>query len=172
MTPELNKKFNAIEDIRHRINFHFASWSDEQFNRKPAAGGWSQAQVISHLVQSESLSVKYVKKKLSYPDTLKKGPLAAWFRYSLLKIALRLPIRYKAPGMVSGSDEILSKNDLLKQWEDVRKEMAGLLDNFPEELLGTNVFKHLVAGRLKITQMLDFIFEHLTHHERQIFRDQ
>lgn len=168
MTSGLHKKFNAIEDTRLRISFHVSSWEDEQFNLKPSGDKWSPGQVIFHLVQVEQFSVSYVKKKLSYPGTLKKTGAGTSFRFFLLKFFLNLPVKYKAPAPVSIVPEILSREELLKQWEDTRKEMGKLLDNFPAELLDKNIFKHLVAGRLTISQMLDFINDHINHHLPQI----
>lgn len=168
MTPDLHKKFSTLEDARLRINFHISSWEDEQFNFKPAEGKWSPGQVIFHLVQVEQFSVSYVKKKLSRPETLKKTGIGASIRFFLLKFFLSLPVKYKAPAPVSTVPDNLNKEQLMMQWEDTRKEMASLLDSFPEELLEKNIFKHLVAGRLTIAQMLDFIHDHIDHHLPQI----
>lgn len=170
MTPGLHKKFNAIEDTRLRLNLHVSSWEDYRFNLKPAADKWSPGQVIFHLVQVEQFSVSYVKKKLSYPGTLKKTGAGSAFRFFLLKFFLNLPVKYKAPARVAEVPEVLYKDELLKQWEETRKEMAKLLDSFPEELLDKNIFRHLVAGRLSISQMLDFINDHINHHLPQIIK--
>lgn len=170
MISELHKKFNAIEDARHRINFHVSSWTEEEFNLKPAELKWSPAQVIFHLIQIEQFCLSYVKKKLGSPEKLKNTGIGASLRLYFLKFFLRIPLKYKAPALVASVPEMLNKQELLKQWEDVRKELAKLLDNFPGELLEKNIFKHLVVGRLTISQMLEFINDHHKHHLPQIIR--
>ncbi len=168
MKPAFSSKFNSLEEIRHRINFLVSGWDEIQFNQSPKQGKWSPAQVIFHLIQVEEFSVNYVNKKIKFPETLKTGGTSAFFRFYLLKFFLLLPLKYKAPAPVSAVPDKLSKNELLMKWENVRKELAKLLDNFPEDLLEKNIFKHLVAGRLNVYQMLDFIKDHLNHHLPQI----
>lgn len=169
MSPELYNKFKELEDVRRHIKFHVSSWDEERFNRKPAKGKWSAGQVIFHLMQVEQFSINYVNKKLSYPEKLKNTGLVASFRFYLLKFFLRLPVKYKAPSRVATVPDNLSKEELLKQWDDVRKEMTKFLNSFPEELHNKNIFKHLVAGRLNVSQMLEFIHDHINHHLPQIY---
>ncbi len=168
MTPELLQKFNLLEEIRHRINFQVAQMNDAQFNHQIREGKWSAGQIIFHLVQVETFSINYVNKKLMYREDLKNTGLGASFRFFLLKFFLFLPVKYKAPSTVASVPDKISKDDLLLQWENIRKELAKLLDDFPPELMEKNIFKHLRAGRLNISQMMDFIHDHLNHHQPQI----
>lgn len=170
MTPEHHEKFSSLENIRLRILYHVTPWDDMQFNAKPSDGKWSVGQVIFHLVQVEQFSVSYVNKKIKYPEALKTTGFGTSLRYSLLKFFLHLPVKYKAPVQVAKVPENLNKEELLKQWEDTRKEMALLLDRLPVEMHDKNIFKHLIAGRMNIAQMLDFIHHHINHHLPQIIK--
>ncbi len=148
----------------------FDDVSEEEANQPAEEGKWSAIQVVSHLVIAESLTIEYVEKKIKSSDSIPMSTVGAVFRLKLLKIALRSPIRWKAPsrtGEVPAGAEPKSK---ITEWGERRAEWETLLESFPEHLLPRAVFRHPRAGMLNSYQTLDFMVAHVEHHVRQVDR--
>ena len=63
MHASLEKVFNEIESQRESVLASFQSMTVEQLNKVPHPGSWSAAEVLSHVLAAERLSVAYMKKK-------------------------------------------------------------------------------------------------------------
>ncbi|GIV38282.1 MAG: PadR family transcriptional regulator [Thermonema sp.] len=158
MNTELNALLSRIE-----------AYNEQELHFKPAADAWSIAQVLHHLFIGEAGTMHYIRKKLSY------GPppaLTRWHRLRgrLLKLMLSLPLKFKAPAVVSQVPERPDVPAIIEQWRATRKEMEDFIRNMPAEYEHKALFKHPVAGRMGIEGILDFWEEHLRHHIRQIDR--
>lgn len=172
MHPSLSKRLQAvnqlIEDLYTRLKTH----SHEQLNRKPGPGQWSVLQIMHHLIQAETLSERYVRKKLSFNPELKPAGLANAFRLFLVRINFVLPFKYKAPPGVG--DDVLpdtsTLEDTIQQWRKQRQSLSELLENLPEGYHAKALYKHPLAGKLSLVQMLDFFELHIQRHLGQIER--
>ena len=146
--------------------------SDESLNAAPGPGQWSAVQVMHHLIVSEELALSYLHKKLSYTPKLEKAGFRTWLRKAMLKFYLALPIKFKAPKVVSG--EVLPEFATLAateaRWEAVRADLSAFLTKAPAEYFDKELFKHPFAGKLTLGGMLEFFLSHFRRHREQIIR--
>jgi hypothetical protein len=137
---------------------------------KPQSQQWSVLEICYHLIKSEDLSLIYLKKKLHYGTNIPSSGLIASLRSIYLNWALRLPFNYKAPSRVSEFPENLNWVELSNQWLKIRNEMKVLLLDLPDRFENSLVYKHPLAGRLTIDQMLNFFKVHIQRHQNQIVK--
>jgi len=153
---------DLLEDISNQ--------PDSVLNQAPERGGWSVLQVVYHIVLVEEASLAYIKRKLSFGDDIPKAGFKAWFRAFYLRLIFLLPIKIKAPDIVNVENmpgEIRFW-EVLKKWKDVRKETEEFLDNMPDHLLKTELFKHTLVGKMSIRNMLIFFQLHFNRHQKQL----
>lgn len=130
---------------------------------------WSIAQTVYHVNESFEKTILYIHKKMQYPETIEKTNMYTSIKSFLLNSVLRSNYKMKAPeGVITSIPKELPfeqlHNDSLKNISMLKS----LLENFPEELMHKNVFRHPVAGRITMYQTLQFLDEHLLHHARQV----
>lgn len=143
---------------------------DVVLNKKLAEGKWSVLQVMHHLIIAERGSVAYVKKKMSFNPEYTKAGLMTGFRHLGLKFYMGAPVKFKAPEVV-GDSKLPDEStfwETVKLYNTTREELKELLENFPPELLNKEVYKHAMAGRQTIKQMLVFFDRHFVRHRKQI----
>jgi len=142
--------------------------SHEQLTAHPE-GKWSIAQILSHLISSEQLSVRYLNKKIQgIKDASETG-----FKENLIMmifvISQRLPLKFKAPKILAENTiKYETSEQITEAWENVRKELKQILTRFNDDQLKRKVYKHPIAGMLNIKQTLRFFREHINHHTPQI----
>jgi uncharacterized damage-inducible protein DinB len=162
---QLNTELDALLD-------QLAQYSHEQINQQPAPDSWSATQVMHHLLLSETLSMKYCQKKLSFEPTLRKAGLMARLRAYMVRYYLLSPFKFKAPPMLA-TPALPAKSDLVtiaNQYRSQRAAFAHFLEQLPEKYLDKEVYKHPFGGRLSISGMMDFFAAHFQHHRRQALR--
>jgi len=170
MDSKLESKFKNFENSRLKLLTELEKRGDKELNYHPGKDKWSVIQVMHHLIIIEQLSIGYINKKLTYKTNIKKSGFSAAIKVFVLKLLLRMPFRFKAPKIVSEVPNSGDFNQVKDQWDQTRKELRKLLDNLPEEFLNKNIFKHALAGKMNIYQMLSFMDEHFKHHVKQIDR--
>jgi hypothetical protein len=169
MHPKLKLAFSQAEESRKMLLESLSSVPEEKFTQ-PVHGKWSPSQIISHLILSEWLSLQYMKKKsLGIKHTHNTG-LFDDLKFALLKLSQRLPLKYKAPKVLSaeGSPATLPLSKLEQQWNILRDDLAAFLEPFDENTIRKKIYKHPVAGRLNVVQAVEFIQAHFLHHLPQI----
>lgn len=170
MDSKLESKFNKLESSRLQLLAELEKRDDKELNFHPGKDKWSVIQVMHHLIIIEQLSIGYINKKLTYRTNIKKSGLGAAIRFFVLKSVLQTPFLFKAPKIVSEVPDNAGFKETKNQWDQVRKDMKELFDNLPEEFLNKNIFKHALAGKMNIYQMLSFMEEHFKHHVKQVDR--
>jgi uncharacterized damage-inducible protein DinB len=168
LNTSLLKKFDKLEIQRANLLKLISSLSSEQLHAHPE-GKWSIAQILSHLIASEQLSVRYLNKKILGINESPSTGLKEELVMIMLAISQRFPFRFKAPKVLVENTTAHQSMDQLKEaWEKTRKEMHELLSRFNEDQLKRKVYKHPIAGMLNIQQAVQFFHEHITHHTPQI----
>lgn len=165
----LIKRFDKLERAREEA----ASWIDSHkdlFREKPDAQTWSLGQVVDHVTIAEAGALQYVNYKLTEVEKLRAAGFGARVRSTILAAALRSPMRFKAPEVAATPSNELEWPEANERWKDLRNRWRSLLETFPEELAGTAIYRHPVAGRMTIEHALSFMQEHLAHHRRQLER--
>jgi len=169
MHPSLIPRWQKAETLKEDYLRLFSGYSATQLSYHPGEKEWNMLGVAHHLIKAEKGTVKYIKHKLSQQKSLNPG-WDHFFKIWGLKIALWLPVKYKAPAGEIFPDDNLSLAMISEEWTGVRAEMKELLENFPKEFLEKKMFKHPLAGPMDIGQALLFWKYHLTHHLQQINR--
>ena len=147
---------------------HLGSLSNDLTSYKAGPDKWSVVEVVEHLVMVE----RDLLKQLST-----NGPA------STLDLKLRTPEKHQTVIKVMERDipvdvpnesvephGRLPLDELLKQWDDIRKKLQGLLAELNAENKDDPVYRHPYGGPLDIAETLHFIDVHFDNHMRHIDR--
>lgn len=172
MQPALSTLIDRIESQRTHILNAFRSMSSEQLNQSPAPGKWSAAEILSHIITAERMSVIYMQKKLLGIEQAATSGLWEEIKIFVLKVSQRLPgLRFRAPQRVVENTIPLRDHAAISgEWEKVRKDLRKLVEQLPENASRRMIYKHPVAGYLNIRHALIFFHEHIYHHAPQLKR--
>jgi hypothetical protein len=163
--------FNTIQHEKDALLKNVSNFPPEKLNYSARPGKWSVAQILTHLVTSEKLTVGYMKKKVQAADQLKNSGLSESLRLWVLILSQRVPLKYKAPKVIlANTPEAPSLEELIRQWDDVRTQLAEFLGSIDSKDVRKVIFKHPLAGRFDARQALIFMREHIRHHKPQIDR--
>lgn len=170
MNPHFQNSLDKLEHQRQQVVAWIKNLSEDVYTGAPA-GKWSIAQIVTHLLTSERLSVGYMKKKSLGIETLKNSGIKQVMVSGLLKISQRIPFRYKAPDViVSNTPEALPVEEIIRRWDKSRTDLKEFLEGIPPKHSRKLIFKHPVGGMLNADQALKFMYEHVNHHLPQIKR--
>jgi hypothetical protein len=171
MHADLQRLFEQIENQRNQVLSQVMKLTPAQYTLSKN-GKWSLAQILTHLITSEKLSLGYMKKKSLGIDSLENSGLLEELRYSILKASQYISfLKYKAPKLVvERTPPALSITDVKKEWDALRAEMKKFLDELGEKNVRKKIYKHPVAGRLNAIQAIGFFGDHFNHHLPQIKR--
>lgn len=135
---------------------------EENFFKPSDSGGWSCAEVISHLIAVEkgvnyNLMGEWKESKL---PPMSKAPL-------IEKIMADPDSKYKSPDALLPNVEGHSKADLLAKWLECRAVTSNVLDNFDLWPVITSM-THPAYGHLTRGEWIFFLIKHAERHARQI----
>ena len=168
MNPRLKQLFDRLETQRAQLQHLVKDLSDVELNEHPAEK-WSIAQVISHLIASEQLSVGYLNKKMLGIQTAEKSGLKEDLKMLLLIFSQRLPFKFKAPRTIVENTPVYGNVDqLISAWDKTRVDLKEVLQKFEDDQINLKIFKHPRAGMLNIQQAIRFFREHIIHHTPQV----
>ena len=170
MIVGIERRLERLEGDWQRLLESVAGIDEMRLNRPPAEAKWSIAQIVSHLLQSEDLALRYLNKKSLAGAEMEKGRLASWWRLIALVVALRSPLRVRAPEVVATVPEHRRLDDLLEERKGPREGWHAFVTGYPDELLDRACYRHPYAGRLSLDQCLITLQEHLGHHAKQVAR--
>lgn len=172
MNHRLHVRLEQLEQATNRLLQSVEALGDKA-HQSPAAGQWSAAQVVHHLLVSETGIGDYIDKKVEQAEGLEKAGLVHTAKSLLLRALLRLPfLKFKAPSRLKAltPTEVPPLPELREQWASVRRRLEQTLNEYPSKLLNRAIFKHPRSGMLTIYQTLDFMVDHVLHHQRQVER--
>ena len=171
MNQKLLKNFNQLEQQKTELLQLLDNLSTEKYTLSPAPGKWSIAEILTHLLTAEQLTLGYMRKKNSVIKDLENSGWSSTLRLWVLKVSQRIPLKYKAPKIiVSKTPESPSLEEIKKQWALLRADLKNLLAGIEEADQKKLIFKHTMAGRFNASQAIIFLGEHITHHLPQIKR--
>lgn len=171
MQPSLQTLFDSVEREKDRLLDDVSALSPEDFFRTPAPGKWSVAQIMTHLMTVEQLSLQYMKKKSLGINEVKDSGVMEEARFRLYSAVFRLPLKLKAPRVIlDNTPEALPLSELEVQWKRLRNKLKTFLSTIEDKHIRRLIYKHAFAGRLDITQALRFFIEHIYHHQPQVDR--
>ncbi|MDA0195989.1 MAG: DinB family protein [Bacteroidetes bacterium] len=165
----LLEKYGELENDNAVIMSELSHLSDEAFHFKPNEHSWSSAQVLNHLIATETGTLQYIRKKMKYGGIPAVG-FSSKVRTMAMKALLYSAIRFKIPQALSQPTSEGSMDSINSNWLNLRKDWKEFLENFPTDHLSKGVFKHPIFGRLSISQTIDSLIAHQAHHKKQLIR--
>lgn len=165
--------FHSVEKrlarARGTLDRELGSVPEDQWTRKPAAGGWSVAEVVVHLVQVETaVHGAAVRRLAEGPRPLNRGliPRAVWppiwmIPYRGLKRESPIPMD---PGLVTTRSEMLAKFAARRRetLDFFRATMAARSD------LSGYHWRHPFFGELTFAEWCRVLAYHEMRHAKQI----
>lgn len=170
MRTEIMNAFEVLERNRFDLFGRLDGLDLGQLTIPEGDGQWSVNQVLAHLSNSESGTLRYIKKKMQGLDTLSNSNVFSQLRARFLKWMLGSSLKFKMPKQLSVPSNEVPYEELKILFDKNRRELKELLESFPEEGLDLLVFKHPFAGRFSLLQTVAFLDHHFNHHLKQIDR--
>jgi hypothetical protein len=167
MQAELYKAYQKLEGLKSAAFSHFSGYTDEQLNTPSVPGKWGALQHIAHILSSERMSLKYMKKKIQGLNDAGKSGLSERFRAWLLVMALKSNLKFKAPDVLEEPENHYNLQELFDLWTRERAEFEAFLNTLNDEAAHARIFKHPVAGKMNPIQALTFMGVHLERHLNQ-----
>jgi uncharacterized damage-inducible protein DinB len=170
MNVVLRGVFEKLETEREQILQTIESLTEEHYGTS-LNSRWSISQILTHLITSERLALRYMKKKSLGIAQLPNSGWIEPMKLVLLRASQRLPLRYKAPQtIIDHTPAALTLAETKQQWPTSRLELQQFLESIDEKNVHKLIFKHPIAGKLNVIQGVAFLREHQLHHLPQIKR--
>ncbi len=168
----IRSQFHKMELQKQDIIHLLRSIPPEKYSQHPDPNTWSMGQVAHHLYLSEKNSLAYLKKKLSYPDSVPKYHPISWGGILLVKLVFLTRFKIKAPDSLDMRkfSQPMPLDELDTKWNELHREFLSFLEMHLPAFGKHLVFRHPFAGRMTMYQMLIFINDHIRHHQHQITR--
>ncbi len=160
----------AINDALNVYRKRLDTIPDEQFDVTPMGGGWSYAEVYSHILQADlgsSIAMERCINGTCNPTTKGMnllGKLVFFFR-RFPPVKIKVPEKTAAKMPVNKISKEEAKNLLVKCRKRI-DEIFPLIADAPS----INRYKHPRLGNLNTAQWLKFILIHTKHHIKQLDR--
>lgn len=161
-------KFDNYTENVDKILTQIESLDDTSINSIKQEGKWTLGQICHHLYTAQVGTYGYIRKRLEANKVTKPTDFGNFARNTLLVIALKLPIKYKAPAVIANVPDTVQINTLTKDWKENNDAFRELIRNLPQNLADKEIFKHPVGGMFNIDQTINFMQEHFNHHLPQI----
>jgi hypothetical protein len=166
----LTKERKAIETALDAYRARLDTIPDELFTETPPGGGWSFAEVYSHILKATlGSSISLERCTHGNCEPTKEG-LSFWGSFMMLTGSFP-PVRIKAPAELTAKMPVekISKEDARNLLVKCRKRIdstSPLIKNSSPKSRN----KHPRLGMLNAAQWFRFIRVHLQHHLKQLFR--
>jgi hypothetical protein len=161
---------NAINIVLDEYRKRLDTITDDQFTETPPAGGWSYAEVYSHILQADLGSTIAMERCINgtcNPTTKGLNLLGRFVlffrRFPPVKIKVPAKTAAKMPAVKISKEE--AKNLIIKCRKRI-DEISLLVKNAQPY----NRHKHPRLGNLNAQEWLKFILIHTTHHLKQLNR--
>jgi hypothetical protein len=165
----LAKEYKLVNAALDNYRAQLDTIPDDEFDVTPSKGGWSYAEVYSHIMQATLLSFIAIDRCTTGNKPTKDG-LNFWGRYVMLLQRfppgkLKVPEKASSKMPVTKISKEEAKNLIIKCRKRV-EEAFPAIHNVPLK----NRSKHPRLGMLNAAQWLKFIRIHLQHHLKQLKR--
>jgi hypothetical protein len=160
-----NEISKAVDQYQQLLN----SVSETEFQRSPAPGVWSYAEVFSHIFRSNMLMRPVIEKCANGTAIENAAPLK--IPYKLVLFFRRYPptMKFKVPPKLEYLVEKVSKAQAQELIGQFRKDLPELI-SMATKASPTQKVKHPRMGLLNATQWMMFTELHTKHHARQLRR--
>lgn len=170
MDQATKEQLDRLDQATENLLAELAGYSEAELNNQPRPGSWSAVQVLHHLILTETLALKYLRKKLSFEPKLEPAGWKEKAREWFLALYFRTGLKRRAPANISG-DQLPQEATLAAtsaEWRALRQEYRAYLSSLGPTLFEKSVFNHPIVGRLSLSGMLYFHYLHFRHHRKQV----
>jgi hypothetical protein len=166
MSPaEEQKAINAVlDEYRHLLD----EIPDEQFTETPPGGGWSYAEVYSHILQA-NLGSSIAAEKCSNKTGTHTSKGLNWKGKLVFLMGGFPPGKRKAPPQVAALTKKISKEEARNLIVRLRKRVDEIIPLVAHAQANCKI-SHPGLGMLNAAQWIKFIRMHTRHHIKQLER--
>jgi hypothetical protein len=166
----INQTASRIEKSTARYEAFLTTLSDADFQRNPADGVWSYAEVYSHIFEANLISLLALEKCVKGTAEEDKSSLhpAVWLILFLGKFP---PGKIKAPARIADMVKKITPAEAQQLMHRFRQRLQELVPQVSQASPNQKA-KHPRLGLLNARQWLRFIEIHTKHHEKQLYRIQ
>ena len=167
MTIEAERR--AIEAVLDEYRNRLDAISDEEFELSPPGGGWSRAEVYSHIMQAtigSSIALEKCTNGTCVPTAKGRNLIGLFvFTFGVFPGRVKVPpaILERSPVKKISIED--ARNLIIKSRKRIDTVAKLLFDSKPQNRIG-----HPRLGMLNARQWFKFILIHLKHHIRQLDR--
>ncbi|MFM6954270.1 MAG: DinB family protein [Sphingobacteriaceae bacterium] len=164
----INRIAVRIQESTARYEAFLDNLSETDFQQNPKAGGWSYAEVYSHIFEANLISLLALEKcvKGTAEENTKSMHPAVWL---ILFFGKFPPGKIKAPARIAAMVKQISPAEARKLMQAFNQRLLELVPKV-SEASSTQKAKHPRLGLLTARQWLRFIEIHTKHHEKQLHR--
>lgn len=167
-TNKLLLKYIELSDLKEKLLLSISNYSQEELNYKPNEKEWCIAQVVEHLIDSETGINKYINFRLKNIHEQPSVGLKNFLKSKVLNNRMQSNQKFKVPSVLSEPEKGADYTTLKEKWDGSRMFLIKTVETFPKEQLSKAVFLHPKAGLLSMNQTLSFLINHLKHHIPQV----
>ncbi len=166
----INQTASQIVQATARYEAFLATLSDADFQRNPADGVWSYAEVYSHIFVANLSSLLVLKKCIegTAEENNKPTHFAVWLILFLGKFP---PGKIKAPARIAAMVKKINPAEAQQLMRNFSQQLQELVPQV-SEASSSQKSKHPRLGLLNARQWLRFVEIHTKHHEKQLYRIQ
>ena len=168
MLASIQETYDSLTGKREQLLQRLDSLESETLSFKAGPDKWSIVEVVEHLVIAEADLITQLTAEVHSPPLDIESRSAKKFQ-TVIKVMER-DIEVDVPHESMEPHGQVALDDLLHQWDDIRKKLQGLLAGIKKENKGDMVYRHPFAGPLDIGETLHFFEVHYDNHMRQIDR--
>jgi hypothetical protein len=168
MLAKIQEKFESLTQKLEELLQHLNSLSSEVQSFKAGPDKWSIVEVVEHLVIAEDDLLTQLSTNVP-ASTLDPKSRTPEKHQTVIKVMER-DIPVDVPDKRAEPQGRLTLDELLNQWDDIRKKLQGLLAEINAENKDDLVYRHPYGGPLDIAETLHFIDVHFDNHMRHIDR--
>jgi hypothetical protein len=168
MLQNIQEQYDSLKLKLEALLQHLDSLSGEELSFKAGPDKWSIVEVVEHLVIAEEDLLKQLSTNIP-ASTLDPEAKTPEKHQTVIKVMER-DIEVDVPHESLEPHGRIALDDLLNQWDDIRKKLPGLLAEVEPEKKDDPVFRHPYGGPLDIADTLQFFEVHFDNHMRHIDR--
>jgi len=168
MLPDIQQQHESLRKKHEQLLQQLGSLSSEVLSFKAAPDKWSIVEVVEHLVIAEKELLKQLSTNVP-TSTLGPESKTPEKYQTVIKVMVR-DIPVDVPDESLQPQGRLPLDELLSQWDAMRKKLAELLAEIKSENKDDPIFRHPYGGPLDISETLQFFEVHFDNHMRHIDR--
>jgi hypothetical protein len=166
MLADILEAYHRLAGKREEFMQRLGSLENEILSFKAGPDKWSIVEVVEHLVIAEADLIEQLRAEVQSPPLDIESRSAKKFQ-TVIKVMER-DIEVDVPHESMEPRGRMTLEDLLSQWDVIRKTLQGLLAGIKKENKDDMVYRHPYAGPLAISETLHFFEVHYDNHMRQI----